>query len=94
MKGGKQKILQFMWFGDGNTVWQRETRNSEIAPVVMKSCGENLWPFFLFSPARILLVLFGLFSVAVLQRRGEFRLPGRLCGLGQSAGTRGSEASV
>lgn len=64
-----------MWFGDGNTVWQRETRNSEIAPVVMKSCGEKLWPFFLLSPAWILLVLSGLFSVAVLQRRGEFRLP-------------------
>ena len=46
--GGLKNSTQFMWFGDGNTVWHKETPNSEITWALMNkmdASGDGFWPF-------------------------------------------------
>lgn len=85
-----------MWFGDGNTVWHRETHNSEItwAPMnKMDGRREDFWPFLRFSDissslysnslSSVFLVFF--FSCELQSIGGEqFGLLGCLCGLSVS----------
>lgn len=85
-----------MWFGDGNTVWHKETHNSKITWVPMNKInahGEDFWLFFslsffhMFYSDSVCLssVFLVLFSCELQPVGGEqFGLLGCLCSLSVS----------